>query len=374
MRSVQREIDRLAQFQIDSISVVTRAHQFPLFTRLGVYDVDLLRRAAGRAPRRLFEYWGHAASLIDVQLYPALQFKMREARQTAWRSMVRILEQSPELVDRVLAEVAERGPISSRDIEHDEVRNRDEWGWNWSSAKTALEWHFWSGSITAADRNAAFERRYDLPSRVLPPDVLAQPELSRDEAHVVLARRAALALGVFSTRCVADYFRTDVAATKQALRVLEDAGEIVPVDVEGWRGPTWLWHDARVPRSINARALVSPFDSLIFERRRAQALFELDYRIEIYVPEAQRRHGYYVYPFLLGERFAARVDMKAERANGVLRVKAAWLEPGHPSPIEVICAELAAELRLLATWLGLSDIVVDDKGDLATALAAAVRE
>lgn len=377
MRDVQRQIDQLAQFQIDSINVVTRAHFMPMFSRLGGwYDPALLERAAHRPPRRMFEYWGHAASLIDVRLQPALRWKMADAEHTAWRRVVRLRDEQPDLVEQVLAVIAEHGPLTARGVdevlERDEQRERSHWGWNWSGVKTALEWHFSTGAVTSARRNAQFERVYDLPERVLPRQVLDVPTPDVDTARVELARRAARALGVMSERCVADYFRTSVAGTRRAIATLEDAGELVPVAVEGWPGRRWLWHEARAPRRITGRALVSPFDSLIFERERAHRLFDLFYRIEIYVPEAQRRHGYYVYPFLLDGEFVARVDLKADRAAGVLRVPAAWLEPGRDVAPTRVAAELAAELRSLAAWLDLGDIVVAGRGDLAEELLRAL--
>ncbi|MFZ2261574.1 MAG: crosslink repair DNA glycosylase YcaQ family protein [Luteococcus japonicus] len=373
MRDVQGQIDRLAQFQIDSINVLARAHQFPLFSRLGPYDVELLTRASGRAPRRLFEYWGHAASLVDVNLQPALRFRMARARGEAWGGIRRVQAEHPELVDFVRQEVACRGPITARQIEFDEQPDRTHWGWNWSATKTALEWLFWNGEITAAGRNPAFERRYDLPEGVLPQSVAQAATPTDEQAHVILVRRAARALGVASEKCLADYFRLSRAETKQAVATLAARAELEEVEVAGWPVRTWLWTgdgQPRIPRRIGARALISPFDPLIFERSRALALFDLDYRIEIYVPEAQRRHGYYVHPFLLGEEFAARVDLKADRAAGVLRVKAAWLEPGAARPPQEVAVELRAELGELARWLDLAQIEVEPRGDLAGELAA----
>lgn len=380
MRDVQREIDRLAQFQIDSISVLARAHQMPLYSRLGPYDTSLLARATSRAPRRLFEYWGHAASLVDVTLEPALRFRMQRARGEAWGGIRRVLDEHPGLVDFVLDEVRRRGPITARQIEYDEQRDRSHWGWNWSATKRALEWHFWSGRITSASRNPAFERRYDLPERVLPPAVLATPTPTDHQAHLELVRRAAQALGVASELCLADYFRLTRAETRAAVAELVELGELEAVRVTGWKPQAWLWKGnqtrppARIPRRITARALVSPFDSLIFERSRALALFGLDYRIEIYVPAERRHYGYYVYCLLLDEHFAARVDLKADRAAGVLRVLASWAEPGCPHPEDRVAAELAAELRSLARWLGLNDIEVSQQGDLAPALGGAVEQ
>lgn len=370
MRHVQGQLTRLAQFQIDSINVVERAHYLPLFSRLGPYDTAVLDRAAQQAPRRAFEYWGHAASLIDVTLQPALRFRMQRAGREAWGGVRRIHQEQPGLVARVREDLASRGPLTAREIDHVEAedRSRDNWGWNWSAVKTALEWLFWSGEVTSAARNAQFERIFDLPERVLPDAVLTVPDPSAEESHRVLVRRAAAALGVASLSCLADYFRLNAGETRVAVADLVTAGELEPVNVTGWDRPAWVWAGARRPRRIVARALVSPFDSLVFERRRLGELFGFDYRIEIYVPAAKRRYGYYVYPFLLGEAFAARVDLKADRGTGVLRVVSAWLEPGWDPAY--VATELCAELVLLAGWLGLSGIEVLDGGDLTQRLRA----
>lgn len=369
MRDVQRTIDQLAQFQIDSINVVTRAHLMPLFSRLGPYDTTLLTRASSRRPLRLFEYWGHAASLVDVRLQPALRFRMARAHGEAWGGIRRVQAEHPELVAFVRDEVASRGPVSARQIEFDEQRDRSNWGWNWSSTKTALEWLFWCGDITAARRNSAFERLYDLPERVLPSAVVDAPTPTVHESHVVLVRRAARALGVATEACLADYFRLSRAETRAAVAELEATGELLLVAVTGWTDRAWLWHGARIPRRIRARALVSPFDSLVFERNRAEHLFGLRYRIEIYVPAAQRQYGYYVYPFLLDEQFVGRVDLKADRGAGVLRVLAAWKEPASGLDDEHVAEELLAELRQMAAWLGLDRVVVEPRGDLSSSLA-----
>ena len=370
-RDVQATTNRLAQFQIDSINVVTRAQFMPLFSRLGPYDQDLLQRAAHRPPRRLFEYWGHAASLIDVTLQPALRFRMQAGYRDVWGGVERMARDNPGLVDEVRDEVKRRGPISARELEFEEVRDRTNWGWNWSSVKTVLEWLFYVGDVTSAYRNSQFERVYDLPERVFPPAILARPTPSPHDSVVELVRRAGAALGIASEFCLRDYFRTRSDMTKAATAELVESGELIPVTVEGWENAkTYLWHAARHPRRVEGRALLSPFDSMIFERARLQRLFDFFYRIEIYVPEPKRTYGYYVYPFLLGERFVARVDLKADRAGGVLRVNSAWLEPGHEQ-IQV-AGELASELRSMAAWLGLSGVEVQARGDLAPALALAV--
>ena len=370
MRDVTRLARKLGQFQIDSINVVTRAHFMPVFSRLGPYDRALLQQAAFRPPRRLFEYWGHAASLLDVSMQPLLRFRMHEGAH-AWGGVDRVARGAPELVERVRSEVAARGPVSARDLEPPQVRDRSGWGWNWSAVKTVLEWLFYRGEITSAYRNAAFERVYDLPERVLPAAVLTVPDPDPSEAVRGLVRRAAAALGVASEPALRDYFRTRPAATATAVTDLVEAGELVPVSLAAQPDrPAYLWHRARRPRRIEARALISPFDSLVFERTRLAQLFDFAYRIEIYVPEPRRVHGYYVYPFLLGDEFVARVDLKADRAAGVLRVNSAWIEPGA-DPREVAAA-MALELVCLAQWQGLSGVQVVPRGDLASVLGAAV--
>ncbi|WOP19149.1 winged helix-turn-helix domain-containing protein [Raineyella sp. LH-20] len=360
MRHLQRTVDRVAQFQIDSVNVVQRAHYLPLFSRLGPYDTRLVDRAAGRSPRRLFEYWGHAASLVDVGLEPALRFRMARAESEAWGSIRRIIRDHPELVAAVLAEVG-RHPGTARDIEERLVddlpvsaERAASWGWNWSEVKTATEWLLWSGRASVARRTSQFERVFDLPHRVLPAAVADAPTLDEPEAVLTLVRRAAAALGIGTLGCLADYFRLDRGETATAIAALEQTGELTPVAVPGWTRQAWLWHAARRPRRIDAVALLSPFDSLVFERRRLRGLFDFDYGLEIYVPGPRRRYGYYVYPFLLGERLVARVDLKADRQSGELVVRAAWLEDGADPG--VVRSALRGELDLLADWLGLAAV------------------
>jgi uncharacterized protein len=366
-RDLQSVINRVAQCQIDSINVVTRAHFMPVYSRLGPYDVALLERAAYTPPRRLFEYWGHAASLIDVTLQPQLRFRMQAGFRDMWPGVERVARNNSSLVDLVRAEVAERGPISARELEYQEERTRENWGWNWSSVKTVMEWLFYVGDITSVRRNSQFERVYDLPERVLPRSILETPTPSPEESVRALIRRAARALGVASEACLRDYFRTRPAMTRTAIAELVEANELIPVSVEGWDRRTYLWHQARIPRRVDARALLSPFDSLVFERSRLEKLFDFVYRIEIYVPEAKRTHGYYVYPFLLGDRFVARVDLKADRTARALRVNSAWVEAGE-NP-EHVAAELKKELETMAAWLGLSGVQVLPRGDLGGVLA-----
>ena len=379
MRHLQQVVDRLGLLQIDSVNVVARAHLVPAFSRLGPYDVALLDRAAGRAPRRLVEYWAHEASFVPPATYRLLGWRQRAWREHAWGMATSVLRTHPHLVDEIRALVAARGPVTAREV-HEEYaaehpRERTEWGWNWSVSKRVLEVLFFSGEVTAAGRNAAFERRYDLVERVLPPAVLAVPEPSEEDAVRALVEIGARAHGVGTVGCFADYFRLKPAPARRAVAELVEDGVLTQVRVRGWERPTYLHRDATLPRSATGRALLSPFDPLVFERRRLEELFGTRYRIEIYTPAHKRVHGYYVLPFLLGDRIAARVDLKADRRAGVLVVQAAHAEPaepsaGHPtsSPAEV-ARELTAELHLMARWLGLPGVVVAGRrGDLDVAV------
>jgi uncharacterized protein YcaQ len=360
-RHVNRIVERLGFFQIDSVNVLVRAHYMPLFSRLGPYDRELLHRAASRRPRRLFEYWAHEAALVDVNLWPAFQFRMASGARM-WGSMARISQEKPEFVAWVLDEVRANGPLTAREVEHDAPRDSDNWGWNWSEVKMALEYLFYKGQVTAARRNSAFERVYDLPERVIPPAQLATPALDSAEAHRVLVSHAARALGVGTAQCLRDYFRMDPAATRAAIDDLVGTGELVPTTIVGWKRQAYLHREAVQPRKVSARALLSPFDPLVFERTRTEQLFDFRYRIEIYVPAHKRVHGYYVLPFLLGDRLVARVDLKADRQRGSLVVHGAWAESHAP---EHTADELAAELLLMARWLGLDTVMPPTKGDLA---------
>ena len=365
---LNRVIKRLGFFQIDSVNVLARAHYMPMYSRMGPYDPDLLHRASGRAPRRLFEYWAHVAALVDVDLWPAMQHRMASG-EGMWGGMQRIARDEPALVDQVLREVVRNGPLTAREIEADVERDRSHWGWNWSQAKQALEYLFYVGKVTSARRNSQFERVYDIPERVMPARVLDAPAISDTAAHRLLVEHAARALGIGTAQCLRDYFRMGPADTVAAIESLVADGTLQPVQIQGWKRPAYLHRDAVIPRSVSARALLSPFDPLVFERTRTQQLFDFEYRIEIYVPEPKRQYGYYVLPFLLGDRLVARVDLKADRVGSRLMVPSAWAESHAP---DHTADELAAELRLMASWLGLRDIVVGSKGDLAPQLARAV--
>jgi uncharacterized protein YcaQ len=362
MRQVQRVIDRVGIIQIDSVNVLTRSQYLPFFSRLGPYDTALLNRARDVAPRRLVEYWAHEASLVPPQTWALLNFRMKRALSDSWGGMQRVAREHPELVQAVFAEVVSRGPLTSRQLEtalvHDLPRDKSEWGWNWSLVKSALELLFWSGQISSAGRTTQFERRYAALERVLPKTVAVQsisPSLrpSDDDAFCQLMLIAAKAHGVGTEQCLRDYFRLKPEQARPALEALVASGDLVQMSIDGWKRPAYLHKDARVPRTVHAEALLSPFDSLIWQRDRTLALFNFRYRLEIYVPVGQRIHGYYVLPFLYGDTLVARVDLKADRAANVLRAHAIHWEPGAPPEAG---SALERHLASMASWLGLGAV------------------
>jgi uncharacterized protein YcaQ len=382
VRHVRRVLDRVGLLQLDSVNVFCRSHYMPPFSRLGPYPRELLDRIAahttgpvdgarfvGPAGRELFEYWAHEASLIPVEMHRLLRWRMRRLQTDAWGSMVRIARENPALVAEVLTLVSEQGPIRAAQTGVSRPKRKQGEMWNWHDGKVALEHLFFTGQVTAAGR-VNFERLYDLPERVLPAEMLEAPTPTDADAQRELVRVAARCLGVASEPDLGDYLRLPRAVSKARVAELVEAGELQPVTVEGWRPPAYLWPQARRPRRVQARALLSPFDSLIWFRERTERLFGFKYRLEIYTPVAKRVHGYYVLPFLLGESLVARVDLKSDRQEGVLRVQGAFAEPDVDRPH--VAAELAAELRLTAGWLGLDEVRVRRVGDLASDLAAAL--
>lgn len=363
-RHLARVLARTGLLQIDSVSAVVRAHYMPLYSRLGPYPLALLDNAAVTRKRKVFEYWAHEASFLPVETYPLMRWRMERAErgEEMYNGLAKWGRERTAYIEDIFREVVERGPIAASALEGQ--KGSGGW-WGWSDAKHAFEWLFWAGRITTASRRG-FERLYDLPERVLPPAVLALPVPSPEDAHRELLRISARAHGVATAGDLRDYFRLSPADIKGRIEELVDAGDLLPVTVEGWSKPAYLHRNARFPRKIEARALLAPFDPVVFERARTERLFDFRYRIEIYTPAEKRQYGYYVLPFLLGERIVARIDLRADRRAGVLRVHAAYAEPGAPPQT---AAELFEELQLMQGWLGLERIEVTPAGDLGSALA-----
>ncbi len=364
IRQLRRAVERLAVVQIDSVNVLSRSHYLPFFSRLGPYPRAALDELTARR-HAVFEYWAHEASFLPVRLQPYLRWRMAAAQEHAWGNMVRIQRERPGFVAEVLDRVREEGPLKAGDFTEPRP-DRPGSMWNWHDGKVALEWLFFTGAVTATHRTTAFEKVYDVTERVLPAEVLRTPTPDPGDAVRELVRAAARALGVATERDLRDYFRLKPEAARTAIAELAENGELQPVEVAGWGYPAWLDPAARRPRWIRARALLSPFDSLVWERPRVERIFDFRYRLEIYTPAEKRVHGYYVLPFLLGDQLVARVDLKADRQAGVLRVQAAHAEEGAEH--HLVGSALAEELRLMADWLELDDVVVAPRGDLAGAL------
>jgi uncharacterized protein YcaQ len=370
-RAVGRTFARLQLVQIDSVNVLARSHFLPFFSRLGNYDRTILQRMSATHPRRMVEYWAHEASYIRPEHFADLRLWQKRTWVGA-HSLDPVLRAT--ISARILETLARSRPLTAAQIAdrigHVEEKQNNNWGWNWSAVKRVLEHLFEEGLVSAASRTEQFERRYTLTSKVLPELSVAEP--GQDDPVPALHRlidAAAQAHGIGTLRCFADYFRTPVKAAAASVEYLVESGRLEPVTVAGWNREVFLHAEARLPRSATGRALLSPFDSLVFERRRLEELFGFHYRIEIYTPEHKRRYGYYVLPFLLRDRIVARVDLKADRAAGKLLARSAFAEPGAPPDTAV---ELAAELRLMGDWLGLTGVEVCPRGDLAGELALAV--
>jgi uncharacterized protein len=399
VRHLRKMIERIGVLQVDSVNVLCRSHYLPLFARLGPYARTTLdRMSSGGGDRDLFEYfWGHKAALIPVSSYPLFRWRMRAAERQDWTvdeldpgltapwsvvtGMRRLTTERPGYVDDVLALVTERGPVTAGEASPDGVRRKrsdpdpdPSTGkmWNWQDAKIAIEYLYCAGRVAIAGRRN-FERLYDLTERVLPAELLAQPEPSADEARRELVRISARTLGVATARelCGAGgngHFPLPTATARQVIGELVDSGDLVPVRVDGVPRQSYLWSAAE-DREVEARALLSPFDTLIWNRDRTHHLFDFFYRISIYTPAAQRVHGYYVLPFLLGDRIVARVDLKADRKNSALVVPTVTAEPGV-SDADIV-EPLAAELALMAEWLDLERVRVTADSDLGKALSGA---
>ena len=375
-RAVGRTFDQLQLVQIDSVNVLSRSHYLPFFSRLGPYEKSLVDGLAKTPPRKLMEYWAHEASYIRPTHFHDLR-QWQSRRWVGSGSMDAALR--VDLETRILTILRYGKALTAREITtrigHQEVTESTDWGWNWSAVKRALEGLFERGILGAASRNEQFERRYALIEKVLPARVQGiwmpgekMDAQGKEEALMRLISAGAKAHGIGTTRCFADYFRLPVTAAAQAVHRLVEDGELITVTVDGWQEPTYLHASATTPRTARACALLSPFDSLVFERRRLEKLFNFHYRLEIYTPEQRRKYGYYVLPFLLGENIVARVDLKADRQAGALVVRGAFSEADAPQNTAI---HLATELEQMALWLGLGDVVVHEHGDLGPALRAA---
>lgn len=366
IRHLRRAMATMGVLQIDSVNVVERAHQVTLFSRIGPYDRELLWRSLRQ--REIFEYWTHMASFVPVADFPLWAHRMEHHRRHPWSRIHELQERAPGYVDSILRQVADRGPLTPGELDEPGER-RGPW-WGWADGKYVLEWMFEAGIVAVADRRN-FERHYDLVERVIPATVRTVPAADEAEAHRILLLRAAAHMAVASARGLADYYRLPIVAARAAVAALVREGALLPVEVTGWDEPLFMHPEARFPRTVSARALLNPFDPVVWFREHTERLYDFHYRIEIYTPAPKRVYGYYVFPFLLGDRLVARVDLKADRAVGVLRVPGAYLEDGQ-DPVRV-ARELAAELAEMARWLGLGEIEVAGRGDLAAPLARALR-
>jgi len=368
---VRATAERLSAIQIDSVNVLARAHYLPTFSRYGPYPASALDDLA-HDRRELFEYWGHAACFLPIDLYPLMRWRM-DNQIGAWAG---ISKKSKAFHEAVYREIADRGPISAGEISIG-GRSTGPW-WGWSKGKTAAELLFYQGRLAVAGRRN-FERLYDIPERVFPKTILAAKPIAVEEAKKGLIVRAARAMGVGTAKDIAQYFHIDAwwdrrwvdgrrkpSNTQQLFDELVEDGRLERAQVEDWSAPAYIVSGARIPRSVDATAIVSPFDPVLWERKWTKAVFDFAYQIEIYVPAPKRIHGYYVLPFLMGDRFAARVDLKADRKTSTLVVHAAYVEPGFDA--RVVAPALAAELRSMAAWLSLESFAVGAKGNLARML------
>jgi uncharacterized protein YcaQ len=365
-RHVRRLFASVGVVQIDSVNVVVRSQELPLWARLGAHRRDLLTGMTDDG--ELFEYWAHMASLVPVALHPLLRWRMERAKEGhAWGGLTMLAQDQPHYIEDIYELVRERGPIAASELATPRMKSRP-W-WDWSDPKLALEYLFWCGRISAR-RRSNFERAYDLTERMIPALVLAQPTPSETDAQRALLELGARRVGIGTTRDIADYYRLKIPPSRPLITDLVDDGALIKVAVEGWREPAYLHRNARIPRRIDAATLLSPFDSVVWERSRNERLFDFHYRIEIYTPAPKRIYGYYVLPFLLGDRIVARVDVKADRHASTLLVHGAFAEEGvEPA---AIAEPLARELHALAAWLGLDRVVVGRRGDVARPLAKAV--
>jgi hypothetical protein len=364
IRHLRRVVRHVGVIQLDSVNVTVRAHHMPFFSRLGPYPMQLLNDLAYRR-RELFEYWAHVASLVPTQDYAIYRHRMERAEP--WERVRQVIEDEPGYIDAVYNEVAKRGPSTAADLADPGSRSGPWWGM--AKGTSALEYLYTKGRLAVADR-VNFNRVFDITERVLPPELLTGDVVPVEEAHRRMLMTAARSMGVATLADLADYFRIRIPEARPRLAELVDSRQLTEVTIEGWDQPAYMARGMQVPRRVGARALISPFDSLIWFRPRTERLFAFQYRIEIYVPQPQRQYGYYVYPFLMDDGFAGRVDLKADRKAGMLLAQGAWAEDGADP--RRVAAGMAGELKAMASWLELDAVKVGRRGDLATALGRAL--
>ena len=360
-----RAIRSMGVLQIDSVNVVERAHHLTLFSRLGPYDTDMLWRALDE--RRIFEYWGRMASFCPIEDYPLYRWRMDRHEEATWQRVKMLREKAPGYIEDVHRQVSERGPLTASDLDEPGDK-RGPW-WGWADGKVALEYLFAVGKVSVSHRDN-FTRYYDVVERVIPDELLRAEVPEARDAQKRLLVRAAGSLAVGTARDLIDYYWIRPPLGRELLAELVSEGALAEVEVGNWGEPAFMHPEARVPRSVDTRRLINPFDTHAFNRDRLERLHGFQYRIEIYVPAPKRVYGYYVFPFLLGDDLVARVDIKADRKRGVLMVPGAFLEEGQDA--KRVARELALELGEMARWLGLGEIEVGKKGDLAGELGRAV--
>ncbi len=363
-KSISATLDRLGLLQIDSVNVIARSHYLPLFSRIGIYpQIDLENKTWGTTPD-LFEYWRHEASLLPLKIQPLLRWRMEDVRSGApgWVRTAAYLRDNKKLVDAALSEFTHRGPMTASEFSGS--KSKGGW-WGWSDAKRLCESLFAGGVLGVRTRRNNFERVYGLAETILPPDIQALPTPARDEAQRALIMIAMHAQGTATESDLRDYFRMNRADVRARITELVENKQLEPVIVEGWAVPAYRDPFAKCPRRINHAALLSPFDNAIWHRERTERLFNTRVRLEIYTPAQKRIHGYYVLPFMQDGAITARVDLKADRKKNILLVHASHGEPESNGDTP---ARLAAELKRMAGWLGLSEIKVARKGSLHKAL------
>jgi len=365
-RHLRRVVDRMGLIQIDSVNVLVRSQELPLFARLGPHPRTLITDASRAG--ELFEYWVHEACHVPVSLHPYLRWQMNSEHR--WKAVAELRHRRPEFIDQVRIRIRDEGPLAAGDL-NQRVGPKGTW-WDWDDGKIALEHLFFAGEVAAIRRPTDFAREYDLAHRVIPTEILELPTPPEIDARKELLVRAARHHGIGIFEDLTDYHRQRNPPCRPLIRELVEEGRLIETSVEGWAKPAYLHPDAVIPRRVTARALLSPFDPVVWNRDRTERLFGFRYRIEIYVPAPKRQYGYYVLPFLLGDELVARVDLKADRMSGRLLVQGVFAEPGIDEAH--VASELAAELVSMAEWLELdAGVEVVGRGDLAPALAAAIR-